>query len=116
MVHRIRNEQRDHRHKSYGNKLFLFKEHSSPQELHSFPTHALPISFERAPSHPERDGRLRRPRRVPDRRHRGLGRPTRGPEDRKSTRLNSSHVETSYAVFCLKKKNNGTQNFASTIR
>src|SRR5690349_5144954 len=27
-------------------------------------------------------------------------------EDRKSTRLNSSHVEISYAVFCLKKKNN----------
>src|SRR6266496_5617728 len=27
----------------------------------------------------------------------------RGP-DRKSTRLNSSHVEISYAVFCLKKK------------
>src|SRR5690606_14391805 len=26
-------------------------------------------------------------------------------EDRKSTRLNSSHVKTSYAVFCLKKKN-----------
>src|SRR5690349_22481733 len=26
-----------------------------------------------------------------------------GP-DRKSTRLNSSHVESSYAVFCLKKK------------
>src|SRR5690349_22643962 len=25
-------------------------------------------------------------------------------EDRKSTRLNSSHVEISYAVFCLKKK------------
>src|SRR5450830_1496405 len=25
--------------------------------------------------------------------------------DRKSTRLNSSHVSTSYAVFCLKKKN-----------
>src|SRR6201989_3686521 len=27
-------------------------------------------------------------------------------EDRKSTRLNSSHVEISYAVFCLKKKKN----------
>src|SRR5204863_6330327 len=27
-------------------------------------------------------------------------------EDRKSTRLNSSHVEISYAVFCLKKKRN----------
>src|SRR5690606_41685181 len=26
------------------------------------------------------------------------------PEDRKSTRLNSSHVKISYAVFCLKKK------------
>src|SRR5690349_22773653 len=28
----------------------------------------------------------------------------RGGRDRKSTRLNSSHVEISYAVFCLKKK------------
>src|SRR5438552_10112359 len=28
-------------------------------------------------------------------------------EDRKSTRLNSSHQIISYAVFCLKKKNNG---------
>src|SRR5690348_18088269 len=27
-------------------------------------------------------------------------------EDRKSTRLNSSHPSISYAVFCLKKKNN----------
>src|SRR5690348_18176729 len=27
--------------------------------------------------------------------------------DRKSTRLNSSHPSTSYAVFCLKKKKNG---------
>src|SRR5690349_24177280 len=31
------------------------------------------------------------------------GRP-RGTRDLKSTRLNSSHVEISYAVFCLKKK------------
>src|SRR5690606_39541200 len=29
---------------------------------------------------------------------------TADPEDRKSTRLNSSHVKISYAVFCLKKK------------
>src|SRR3712207_7988848 len=28
--------------------------------------------------------------------------------DRKSTRLNSSHANISYAVFCLKKKNNNT--------
>src|SRR5204863_7925920 len=30
--------------------------------------------------------------------------------DRKSTRLNSSHVEISYAVFCLKKKKNQTSD------
>src|SRR5207253_9529999 len=35
----------------------------------------------------------------PGRRRRGVV-----PEDRKSTRLNSSHVAISYAVFCLKKK------------
>src|SRR5690554_5414336 len=34
----------------------------------------------------------------------------RAAEDRKSTRLNSSHVRISYAVFCLKKKN--TRNHA----
>src|SRR5690348_18472219 len=33
---------------------------------------------------------------------------TRKPEDRKSTRLNSSHPSISYAVFCLKKKNKNT--------
>src|SRR5256885_10957908 len=32
--------------------------------------------------------------------------PTRVAEDRKSTRLNSSHLVISYAVFCLKKKKN----------
>src|SRR2546430_11730580 len=31
-----------------------------------------------------------------------------GLEDRKSTRLNSSHSQISYAVFCLKKKNKET--------
>src|SRR5690349_23000364 len=30
--------------------------------------------------------------------------------DRKGTRLNSSHVEISYAVFCLKKKKKKTHN------
>src|SRR5690606_40640703 len=32
------------------------------------------------------------------------------PVDRKSTRLNSSHVKISYAVFCLKKKKKATTN------
>src|SRR5690554_7109169 len=34
--------------------------------------------------------------------------------DRKSTRLNSSHVRISYAVFCLKKKKN-TKNTSQTM-
>src|SRR5690349_23732510 len=36
--------------------------------------------------------------------------------DRKSTRLNSSHVEISYAVFCLKKKKKKKKNLHSNIR
>src|SRR5690349_23407919 len=48
-------------------------------------------------------GLPRSPRRVPaDRRVAG--------GDRKSTRLNSSHVEISYAVFCLKKKKLGQRS------
>src|SRR5205814_8593691 len=55
---------------------------------------------------------------VADPRHRMAGTPVRVPRttthrhrhpvsriDRKSTRLNSSHLGISYAVFCLKKKN-----------
>src|SRR5256885_10081834 len=34
------------------------------------------------------------------------GAPVAGARDRKSTRLNSSHLVISYAVFCLKKKKN----------
>src|SRR5438552_8529836 len=36
-------------------------------------------------------------------------------QDRKSTRLNSSHQIISYAVFCLKKKNNTNVLYASEI-
>src|SRR2546430_11606083 len=52
------------------------------------------------------------PRTFNDRPQQGAGsnRPTNAPaqhtaRDRKSTRLNSSHSQISYAVFCLKKKN-----------
>src|SRR3712207_7567845 len=37
------------------------------------------------------------------------------PSDRKSTRLNSSHANISYAVFCLKKKNIHTNNLKPLI-
>src|SRR3712207_8481671 len=39
---------------------------------------------------------------------------TRGVKDRKSTRLNSSHANISYAVFCLKKKKKKTRPATST--
>src|SRR5437667_12316266 len=44
--------------------------------------------------------------RLPGPRHAAMARHTRAemPPDRKSTRLNSSHITISYAVFCLKKK------------
>src|SRR3712207_7055844 len=35
--------------------------------------------------------------------------------DRKSTRLNSSHANISYAVFCLKKKTTNTSSYSSLI-
>src|SRR5205085_7937622 len=51
-------------------------------------------------------GKRRGPRRETDQR--------RDPRDRKSTRLNSSHSQISYAVFCLKKKTN--VRHASTLK
>src|SRR5688572_32744588 len=38
----------------------------------------------------------------------------RSGEDRKSTRLNSSHSQISYAVFCLKKKHEGWRQHYSS--
>src|SRR5690349_23012225 len=52
-----------------------------------------------------RSAAVRRPAAAGRGRPRHRRRAGRGAgEDRKSTRLNSSHVEISYAVFCLKKK------------
>src|SRR5437667_6803798 len=50
-------------------------------------------------AHPRELAPPRRVDGVPRRALRG------GARDRKSTRLNSSHITISYAVFCLKKKN-----------
>src|SRR6266571_2479758 len=45
------------------------------------------------------------------RRASGPRRPAREDQDRKSTRLNSSHMSISYAVFCLKKKTGAFDTF-----
>src|SRR5437773_2882289 len=52
---------------------------------------------------PNHDGPLGHPHCGPPRRNRLHG-GAELPTDRKSTRLNSSHITISYAVFCLKKK------------
>src|SRR3712207_8871159 len=64
--------------------------------------HPLPRSRPRpgAQADPQEGGALGRQDRYPQR-HRA---DRRRPRDRKSTRLNSSHANISYAVFCLKKK------------
>src|SRR6266496_5982591 len=69
--------------------------------------------------------RSRFPGRAPSRRLKSARRPSsdraavprlgwRAHRDRKSTRLNSSHVEISYAVFCLKKKKKTKTNQNNT--
>src|SRR3989449_7953893 len=65
-----------------------------------------------------RDGRNRVDRNSPqaeahDPELEGSG--TRESQDRKSTRLNSSHGYISYAVFCLKKKKKNTNNVLTVI-
>src|SRR2546430_12380069 len=47
--------------------------------------------------------------------HHVLGGHTRWMGDRKSTRLNSSHSQISYAVFCLKKKKQRWHNSRSPL-
>src|SRR2546422_7765711 len=91
--------------------LFFFFNDTATTEIYTLSLHdALPIF---CPRGVERDRRLRRDP-LPDRdvavfqsRLAGARRTRREPggsEDRKSTRLNSSHGYISYAVFCLKKK------------
>src|SRR5688572_31554391 len=67
-------------------------------------------NFERAPCGAVHPGMVQRRLRVPafaSRLHRPacqVNQRTTPDRDRKSTRLNSSHSQISYAVFCLKKK------------
>src|SRR5438105_5757026 len=91
---------------------FLFFKHTPTTRIYTLSLHdALPILLEigaRVTGEAEdwaaleyHKGRLVRPGLL----YRGFAHVLRGlHEDRKSTRLNSSHEWISYAVFCLKKK------------
>src|SRR5438270_389795 len=111
-------------HESRDVRLFYLSRHGDHLTLHSFPNDALPISAV-LPGESERHAGRDRQARCPCRGHRddrhayrGGGAPPRAEPrqaapslsipDRKSTRLNSSHSQISYAVFCLQKKSNPT--------
>src|SRR5437773_8856280 len=92
------NPQRIHPLRS---SVFFFNA-PAPTEIYTLSLHdALPIYRQglRLPRRPGRDRIHGPPRRRAS--------PSLG--DRKSTRLNSSHITISYAVFCLKKKKNNQQ-------
>src|SRR3712207_6955706 len=81
---------------------FFFFNDTATTEIYTLSLHdALPISARPRRSGPPPVRRRGRARLGGDRRCRGDGRER---SDRKSTRLNSSHANISYAVFCLKKK------------
>src|SRR3712207_8278776 len=86
---------------------FFFFNDTATTEIYTLSLHdALPIYAGRRPARPRADERpLRRALfgRAPRPRRRGRAR-VPAHRDRKSTRLNSSHANISYAVFCLKKK------------
>src|SRR2546421_8817630 len=82
--------------------LFFFND-TATTEIYTLSLHdALPISVRRWRRRPTR---ARSRARAPSRRgFRWIARYYFRAQDRKSTRLNSSHDQISYAVFCLKKK------------
>src|SRR5690554_7685761 len=90
---------------------FFFNE-TAPTEIYPLSLHdALPISPAGRGGGPAPAGGPALPPRAHDvpRVRAAHRRPAAGGIDRKSTRLNSSHVRISYAVFCLKKKKKMTR-------
>src|SRR3712207_8035543 len=100
--------------------VFFFFNDTATTEIYTLSLHdALPI-FGAARARPPRRSRVAR-RRGGGRARSGLagmarrrGHLHRPHQDRKSTRLNSSHANISYAVFCLKKKKK--QNYRANKR
>src|SRR5688572_30950287 len=83
------------------NRTCLSKRSGPNRHLHSFPTRRSSdlLAFDLSLRTTAAERRQRQRVSVP------LGGQLLDEGDRKSTRLNSSHSQISYAVFCLKKKN-----------
>src|SRR2546427_2888821 len=93
-------------------RIFFFFNDTATTEIYTLSLHdALPIYAARPQAH----GRSRVHGAGPPTDARRRFEPTAGRRgrDRKSTRLNSSHSQISYAVFCLKKKKK-TNNTSTT--
>src|SRR2546430_7541390 len=80
----------------FDQQVFFFQAEDGIRDLTvtEVQTCALPISDRSCCTHPTRPS--------------SWSAPGRSRTDRKSTRLNSSHSQISYAVFCLKKKTSGS--------
>src|SRR2546430_8788800 len=84
-------------------RIFFFFNDTATTEIYTLSLHdALPIYL--------RAGRAAGSVWSPSVRPSPPGRPCTSAGDRKSTRLNSSHSQISYAVFCLKKKKRKSQS------
>src|SRR5437870_13040756 len=89
-------------HDSNNNTIYFFFNDTATTEIYTLSLHdALPISIRAALRARNSSIRAKSARSSWPNERALLAR----IEDRKSTRLNSSHVAISYAVFCLKKKN-----------
>src|SRR5690348_17981004 len=84
--------------------FFLLIRHPPTSTLFPYTTlFRSAVAVEQGATHGRPADGLRRRRRAGSQRDEAADRRA-GAGDRKSTRLNSSHPSTSYAVFCLKKK------------
>src|SRR5256885_3191332 len=85
--------------RSHVSSFFFFFNDTATTEIYTLSLHdALPISRKDSTGNKQREDPAAERKRCAEREE------WRKRRDRKSTRLNSSHLVISYAVFCLKKK------------
>src|SRR5436305_10355887 len=86
-----------------------------PSETYTLSLHDALPSFGQEPEFARAALELAPERPVPREREAGPRTADRDLRDRKSTRLNSSHVRISYGVFCLKKKDRAELDCSTTM-
>src|SRR5947209_17362952 len=93
--------------------IFFFFIDTAPPEIYTLSLHdALPISYRKAAVAPPKTTAAPA---VAEGVFHTLAHVRDPGRDRKSTRLNSSHANISYAVFCLKKKKNSNPLTLNTM-